>query len=97
MDKNLEQTIKHNDMTKLTFEEMTATMVIMQLTNSNSQKTLDDVNDFLESDIDMEKVCRWLKENNYVQVAYDKHGNGCVINIGAQLMSGADAMLNKMF
>ena len=84
-------------MTKLTFEEMTAAMVIMQLTNNNSQKTLDDVNNFLESDIDMEKVCRWLKENNYAQVAYEKHGNGCVINIGAQLMSGADAMLNKMF
>lgn len=84
-------------MTKLTFEEMTAAMVIMQLTNSNSQKTLEYVNDFLEGDIDMEKVCHWLKENNYVQVAYDKHGNGCVINIGAQLMSGADAILKKIF
>lgn len=84
-------------MTKLTFEEMTAAMVIMKLTSNNSQKTLDDVNDFLENDIDMGKVCRWLKENNYAQVAYEKHGNGCVINIGAQLMSGADAMLKKEF
>lgn len=84
-------------MTKLTFEEMTVAMVIMQLTNSNSQKTLDDVKDFLESDVDMGKVCHWLKENNYVQVAYDKHGNGCVINIGAQLMSSADEMLKKTF
>ena len=84
-------------MTKLTFEEMTVAMVIMQLTNSNSQKTLDDVKDFLGSDVDMGKVCHWLKENNYVQVAYDKHGNGCVINIGAQLMSSADEMLKKTF
>ena len=84
-------------MTKLTFEEMTAAMVIAQLTSNSSQKSIADVTEFLEADIDMEKVCRWLKENNYVQVAYDKHGNGCVINIGAQLMSGADAMLNKTF
>lgn len=91
MEQNLEQTIKHYDMTKLTFEEMTAAMVIAQLTHNNSNKTLADVNEFLEADINMENVCRWLEENKIAHVAYDKHGLGCIINCGAQLLAEAES------
>ena len=97
MDKNLEKTIKHYDMTKLTFEEMTAAMVIAQLTRNNSNKTLVDVNEFLEADINMENVCRWLEENKIANVAYDKHGLGCTINCGAQLLFEANAMFCKKY
>lgn len=78
-------------MTKLTFEEMTAAMVIAQLTRNNSNKTLADVNEFLEVDIDMEIVCRWLEENKIANIAYDKHGLGCIINCGAQILADAES------
>lgn len=97
MERNLEQTIKHNDMTKLTFEEMTAAMVIAQLTRNNSNKTLADVNEFLETDINMENVCHWLEENKIANVAYTKYGLGCIINCGAQLLAEADAMFCKEY
>ena len=84
-------------MTKLTFEEMTAAMVIAQLTRNNSNKTLADVNEFLEADINMENVCRWLKENKIADVAYDKHGLGCTINCGAQLLTEANSLLQKEY
>lgn len=84
-------------MNKLTFEEMTAAMVIAQLTRKNSQKTIADVKEFLEEDINMEKVCYWLKENNIAQIAYDKHGLGCIINVGACLGSDAYKMFSKEY
>lgn len=81
-------------MTKLTFEEMTAAMVIIQLTRKNSHKTLADVNEFLEADIAMEKVCNWLEENGIAQVSYDKHQLGCIINLGAHLLENDNVVLN---
>lgn len=47
-------------MVKLSFEEMTTAMVIIQLTRNNSYKTLGEINNLLKpcnDDIDMEKVC----------------------------------------
>lgn len=84
-------------MTKLTFEEMTAAMVIAQLTRNNSNKTLADVNEFLEADINMKNVCRWLEENKIANVAYDKHSLGCTINCGAQLLAEADTIFRKEY
>lgn len=84
-------------MTKLTFEEMTAAMVIAQLTRNSSNKALADVNEFLEANINMEKICRWLEENKIANIAYEKHGLGCIFNCGAQLLAEADKLFRKEY
>lgn len=87
-------------MEKLTFEEMTAAMVIIQLTRNDSYKTLWEINDLLKpynDDINMGKVCRWLDEHNYATVDYKKHGLDCIINIGAHLGNCVQTLLEEIY
>lgn len=87
-------------MTKLTFEEMTAAMVILQLTHNNSNLALADVNDMLKSDnhdIDMDKVCHWLEEHDYASVDYEHHGMNCIISSGASLNASAKILFEKEY
>ncbi len=87
-------------MVKLSFEEMTTAMVIIQLTRNNSYKTLGEINNLLKpcnDDIDMEKVCQWLDEHDYATVDYKKHGLDCIINIGAHLGNCVQTLLDEIY